>query len=173
MSIVRALLPLLAASGLVLVGCGAGSTAFESHFDPSVERPWIGPEYWSNPLQDWRLREGRLENFRAGGDRNVFLLTREVNASSGTLSTSVRLGRIEPTGAPLENGWAGFRVGIRGSFSDYRDSAVRGVGLHCGLAADGRLFIGSPDDSSPIADGAFESDASLSLHAEPRETWRA
>ena len=167
MPIVRSSLPLLAAISLALAGCGSDSTAFESHFDPSVERPWAGSEYWSNPLQDWRLREGRLENFRAGGDRNVFLLTREVGAANDTLSMSVRLGRIEPTDEPLENGWAGFRVGIRGSFNDYRDSAVRGVGLHCGVASDGRLFIGSPDDSSPVADGAFESDAALSLEAAP------
>ena len=167
MPIVRSSLPLLAAFSLALVGCGSDSTAFESHFDPSVERPWAGSEYWSNPLQDWRLREGRLENFRAGSDRNVFLLTREVGAANDTLSMSVRLGRIEPTDEPLENGWAGFRVGIRGSFNDYRDSAVRGVGLHCGVASDGRLFIGSPNDSSPVADGAFESDAALSLEAAP------
>ena len=134
MSILRASLPLLGAGLLVLGGCGSGSTAFESAFDPTVERPWIGPEYWSNPLQDWRLRQGRIENFRPGGDRNVFLLTREVSASSGTLSLSVRLGRIEPAEEPLSDGWAGFRVGIRGSFNDYRDSAVRGVGLHCGVS---------------------------------------
>lgn len=167
MSIIRASLPLLGACLLALGGCGSGSTAFESEFNPSVERPWIGPEYWSNPLQDWRLRDGRLENFRPGGDRNVFLLTREVSGSSGTLSLSVRLGRIEATDEPLESGWAGFRVGIRGSFDDYRDSAVRGVGLHCGVASDGKLFIGSPDESSPVAEGAFASEAVLSLDAEP------
>ena len=165
MPIFRTHLGSLAAGVLALASCSLDSNDFASRFDPSDERPWIGAEYWSNPLQDWRLRDGRIENFRAGGDRNVFLLTREVSSEGDTLSMRVRLGRIEPDGAPLQEGWAGFRVGIRGSFNDYRDSAVRGVGLHCGVASDGRLFIGAPDSSSPVAENALASAASLSLEA--------
>ncbi len=148
-----------------LAACGP-PTAFQSRFGESGDRPWIGPDYWSNPLQDWRLRDGRLENFRPGGDRNVFLLTREIAEGPGDLAMSVQLGLMEgPT--PAGEGWAGFRVGIRGSFSDYRDSAVRGVGLHCGLTSAGQLFIGSPEDSSPIAEGVLESGGTLSLRAKP------
>ena len=39
---------------------------FRSAFDKSPDRPWIGAEYWSNPLQDWRVRNGRLENLDEG-----------------------------------------------------------------------------------------------------------
>jgi hypothetical protein len=35
------------------------------------------------------------------------------------------------------DGWVGYRVGIRGAFDDYRDSAVRGAGLNRGITADG------------------------------------
>src|SRR5579862_6011347 len=70
------------------------------------ERPWIGPEYWSNPLQDWRLRNGRIECFVAGGDRNVFLLTHEVIDRPGALSMRVQLGRLEEDTAPLQAGFA-------------------------------------------------------------------
>ena len=156
---------LLAASLLALAACGNQST-FESHFDDAVEQPWIGPDYWSNPLQDWRLRDGRIENFRPGGDRNVFLLTREVAAGPGDLEMSVSLGRLAGDSAPLETGWAGFRVGIRGSFDDYRDSAVRGVGLHCGVTSDGRLFIGSPGQG-PIVEAALDTGGTLRLNAVP------
>ncbi len=150
-----------------LVGCSGGSAAFESHWDEGVERPWIGPDYWSNPLQDWRVRNGRIENFRPGGDRNVFLLTREVGDQAGNLSMRVRLGQIEEDGSEPKDGWAGFRIGIRGSFNDYRDSAVRGVGVNCGITWDGRLFIGSPTESAPVAAGALDGESALSLEAEP------
>lgn len=142
-------------------------TAFESRWDADAERAWVGPDYWSNPLQDWRVRNGRLENFRPGGDRNVFLLTREIGSGSGTLSLQVRLGLLDGSEGSLEDGWAGFRVGIRGSFNDYRDSAVRGVGLNCGISADGRLFIGSLEDTAPKLQGAISEETGLSLEAEP------
>src|SRR5206468_8660183 len=102
-------------------------------------RPWIGPEYWSNPLQDWRLANGRIECFVSGGDRNVFLLTHEVTDQPGSLSMRVRLGRLEEDTAPLEKGFAGFRIGGRGRLQDYRGSAVYAIGLNAGLPADGRL----------------------------------
>ena len=101
----------------------------------------MGPEYWSNPLQDWRLRGGRLECIGAGGDRNVYLLTRSVAAGPGTLSMAVRLGRLEEGGGASGPGFAGFRLGIRGIFKDYRDSALRGYGMNAGLSSDGRLFM--------------------------------
>ncbi|MBK5291624.1 MAG: alkaline phosphatase D family protein [Acidobacteriia bacterium] len=110
---------------------------------------WPGPEYWANPLQDWRVEGGRLECIVAGGDRNVFLLTREVGGAAGTLRMSVRLGRMEQDTGVLKEGFAGFRVGIHGHFKDYRDSAVRGVGLNAGVTADGRLFIESAQPGAP------------------------
>ncbi|MCY4596116.1 MAG: alkaline phosphatase D family protein [Bryobacterales bacterium] len=152
---------------VALIGCSSQSTSFESDWGTTADRPWIGPDYWSNPLQDWRLQAGRLENFRAGGDRNVFLLTREVGDGEGDLAMSVRLGRMEDSTEPLDVGWAGFRIGIRGSFDDYRDSAVRGVGLNCGISADGRLFIGNLDSSSPPLADAFGAGTTLSVEARP------
>lgn len=150
-----------------LLACSQQSTSFESDWGSAPDRPWIGADYWSNPLQDWRVRDGRLENIGSGGDRNVFLLTREISDREGTLAMRVRLGRLDPSAGALGDGWAGFRVGIKGSWSDYRDSAVRGVGLNCGISTDGRLFIGAVDELSPVVTGAFETGADLSLDAEP------
>ncbi len=159
-------LGIIAFSVLLPLGCSS-SIAFESEWDRAIERPWIGPEYWANPLQEWRLRNGRIENIVAGGDRNVFLLTREVSERSGDLSLSVRLGRLEEDAEPLEDGWVGFRIGIRGSFDDYRDSAVRGVGLNCGVTSDGRVFIGSLEGVEQRLDGIDFSDLEMTLDAEP------
>lgn len=165
----RAIVALGASCGLaVFLSCSAPSTSFESHWNADIERTWIGPDYWSNPLQDWRVQNGRIENIGAGGDRNVFLLTREVSADEGTLALRVQLGRLEEDTGPLGEGWVGFRVGIRGSFDDYRDSAVRGVGLNCGVTADGRLFIGSATDGAATALAGWDAGATLSLAAEPR-----
>ncbi len=132
---------------LLLASAPAG--AFQSNLPTGVDRPWLGPEYWANPLQDWRLHDGRMECVNPGGDRNVFLLTHEAASRKGNLSMRVKLGRVDLEGPALKEGFAGFRTGIRGFFHDYRDSAVFGIGVHAGIDTSGRLFIGAPSASAP------------------------
>jgi hypothetical protein len=157
------------AAGLASLPLQRGAAApggFRSAWPTGVERPWPGPDYWSNPLQDWRIRDGRLECFVAGGDRNVFLLTREVAPGPGDLELSVTLGRLEDDGAPLQEGFAGFRLGIRGYFHDYRDSAVHGVGLNAGITTGGALFIGRREGRAPVVSAL--QNVRLTLRAETR-----
>src|SRR5579871_6198090 len=72
----------------------------------SSDRPWLGPQFWANPVQDWRLREGRMECFVSGGDRNVYLLTHDVVSTPGTLEMNVLVGRLEgSSGASQPGGW--------------------------------------------------------------------
>jgi alkaline phosphatase D len=127
----------------------------------NTSRTWLGPEYWANPLQDWRLANGRIECVAAGGDRNVALLTREVAARSGELSISARLGQLESATA----GFAGFRIGAKSHGEDYRATAIYGQGLNTGITAEGQLFIGSVEPSAPkiVWEGATE----LTLTARP------
>lgn len=100
-------------------------TSFRSAWPQVVERPWPGPDYWSNPLQDWRVKSGRLECISAGGDRNVALLTREVAARSGDLMLRVLLGKLDP--GELSEGFVGFRLGVKQPYlNDYRASAIYG-----------------------------------------------
>jgi PhoD-like phosphatase. len=112
-------------------------------------RTWLGPHYWANPLQDWRLREDRLECHVSGGDRNVFWLTRELTSQPGDFVMSVRLGALDAEAAKERRGWVGYRIGMRGHFNDYRDTAIRGLGIEAGVSADGRLFIGKAEGGAP------------------------
>jgi len=159
-------LVILAGLTFFLGACGSHQAEFRSQWPADTVRPWAGPDYWTNPLEDWQVRDSRLECIAAGGDRNVYLLTRDLSAAEGSLKMSVRLGRLEEDTQPLEEGFVGFRVGIRGAFHDYRDSAVRGVGLNAGIASDGRLFIGTLDDSAPKIEGDLR-DVELQLEAVP------
>ena len=159
-----AILSLTVITCSILSGCGS-QPSFQSHWPSELASPWAGPEYWANPLQDWRIRDGRLENFQPGGDRNVFLLTRDVSDRAGDLEMSVTLGRLDD--APLDAGFVGFRVGINGVFDDYRDSAVRGYGINAGVTADGRLFIGRVESDAPTVSGLEE--LQLRLQAESGE----
>lgn len=153
-----------AVAGAALAGPAVLTAGFKGSWSREDDRSWLGPEYWANPLQDWRVRGGHIECHLPGGDRNVFLLTREVSTASGDLRMSVRMGRLEEDRGPLGEGFAGFRFGIRGRFDDYRDSAVRGFGINAGMASDGRLFIGELTESSVRLPGPPR-ELELRLHA--------
>ncbi len=122
---------------------------FRSAFPQHAERVWIGPEYWANPLQDWRLAGGRLECARSGANRNVNLLTHQLGSGSGAFTIAVRLGHLE-WGATLDPGWAGFRVGIQSPIDDYRSAALRGRGLNAGITTTGEPFIGDEQAAAAL-----------------------
>jgi hypothetical protein len=135
-------------AAVISVWAGAGAQApeagaFRSEWPKGVERVWPGPDYWTNRLQDWRIRDGRLECLAAAGDRNVHLLTRTLSGKPGTWSIRVRVRVLASPKDVRQKNWVGFRFGARGEFGDYRDSAVYGKGPEAGLLSDGTLFLGS------------------------------
>jgi alkaline phosphatase D len=134
------------------------------------DRTWIGPEFWANPLQDWRISNGRLECITSGANRNVVLLTHQLGEQPGNLRMSVWLGRIDLQAANPDKGLAGFHIGFRGPLGDYRNNAIQGTGWSAGINADGALAIGRGADftTAMINDGVgLLEDVELHLAAEP------
>lgn len=117
-------------------------------WDDSSDRPWVGPNLWANRLQDWQVRDGRLESRVSLPMRTVHLLTARVEPAPGALRVEVRLGRLggpEAAALPAE-GRAGFLIGA-GAGLDYRSAALihhswgQGGGLFAGVDGTGRLFV--------------------------------
>lgn len=113
---------------------------------PRTERPWLGKDFWSNPAEDWSLKDGRLENRFSGGNRSVVILTGEATPEKGSLTVRTVIDQIsfETRGT----GYVGFELGRQGHYDDYRDSAIYGAGLAAGIDFNGRPFIGDPDEST-------------------------
>ena len=116
-------------------------TSFTSQWQLANDRVWLGSEYWSNPLQDWRIAGGRIECVNPAANRNVHLLTRQLGEARGELTMSAVVGRIGGAWGDGK-GSAGFRIGIRGPLDEYRNSLIFGSGLDAGVTADGRVFVG-------------------------------
>jgi hypothetical protein len=136
-----------------LTGCmtAAEENSFTCKLPGHIDRPWIGSRYWANPLQDWRLNNGRIECWVSGGERSLFLLTHRLAEHSGGFVMSVRLGRLDRDQQSVHAGFAGFYLGVRGIFDDYRDDAVHGRGFPAGVTTAGKLMIGglAEDDNLP------------------------
>lgn len=150
-------------------GCALGpegaDPSFQSRWPAHVQRYWLGPSYWTNPLQDWRLVEGRVEMIGAGEDRNVQHLTRQIAAETGSFDLRVQTGFVADG-----NGRAGFEIGIQGALQEYRNNAIHGTGLKAGVTSEGRLFIGDKEDEldrTPGADGMTLHLSSVSTDSGP------
>jgi alkaline phosphatase D len=141
---------------------------FSSDWHRTPDRVWIGPDYWANPLQDWRIAAGRLECTKAAPDRHLHLLTYSLSADAGSITTCVRVGRLSgDLGGP---GSFGFRVGIVGELDDYRNALLFGRGLDAGLTGSGTLFLGEPTADDAVNVPLTLSAVELRFTAEPAGT---
>ncbi|MCP4454042.1 MAG: twin-arginine translocation pathway signal [Planctomycetes bacterium] len=149
---------------------------FDSQWDEINDRVWIGPEYWANPMEDWRIQDGRLECVTGGPNRNVHVLVCELGRKQAAFELSVRCGRI---GTEAMGGSVGFRVGITDEINDYRARCLKGKGLDVGLNHQGKLFIGDARSKTPLAERYLsdvvlhvesQSDGTMTLQARDADT---
>lgn len=138
--------------------------SFRSDWQTTPNRVWIGAEYWANPMEDWRIENGRLECVRGGNNRNIHLITHDTIKSDGTLAMEVRTGSL--TRSHVE-GSVGFRIGIRDEINDYRARCINGKGINIGLTHDGFFFIGQSRSNKAIPEKALN-DLILVMRGESR-----
>jgi alkaline phosphatase D len=125
------------------------TNVFQSHFPKNTTRTWIGPEYWANRLQDWRINDGRLECLEDSPRkpmRTVHILTRRLSNRHSEFHIEVMTGMLSSLDTPSPDSAAGVLLGAGGDL-DYRSAALihsspgEGAGLFAGINAQGKLFI--------------------------------
>ncbi len=145
---------------------------FRSSWPEDAERVWIGPQYWANRLQDWRIANGRLECVTSGFDRNVHVLTCQLGKQRGDFQMSVNLGRLDRDVRPGD-GWVGFRIGAQTPYGDYRRYAIYGEGIDAGITTDGTVFIKTPAQTKSIKVSTDFNNIKLQVSAtEENETYK-
>lgn len=140
-----------------------------------ITRNWIGPEYWTNPLLNWRLSNGRIENTHGGWVNEVHSLTHQLKEGDGSFSMQVQLGVLDDqTTSASQVAFVGFKFGAVGHRNDFRSNILhdlegafaeelaREAPLRAGFTTDGRLLIGS-EFSNPLLDENHMKDALLGL----------
>ncbi|MFQ5507343.1 MAG: hypothetical protein ACE5F1_21470, partial [Planctomycetota bacterium] len=133
-------------------------TGFRSAWPEGITRSWVGPEFWANRLQDWRIHRGWLECLESSATRPmrvVHLLSRSAGEQAGKLELRVLC-------TPLRDGggsFCGFLLGAGGSHVDYRLTALvhhrpaQDGGLVAALDGGGRLVF--RDNEKNVAKGGW------------------
>jgi alkaline phosphatase D len=129
----------------LLVAFPSSAAEFRSSWHTMHDRIWTGAQHWANPMEDWLIKDGRLECTSTGANRNIHVLTHQLAKQVGDVTTQVRVGKIVDG-----HGSAGFRIGIQDEINDYRARLIRGHGINAGITGSGKLFIG-PTQSKLIA----------------------
>lgn len=130
----------------------AQEESFASTWQEWPDMNWVGPEYWGNRLQDWRIRDGKLECVVRGNNRTLHCLTTQLTTRPDSFESKVTINIANNHGDKFGESYAGFRLGAKAvnRFDDYRCAAVFGEGLDAGFTSEGLLFIGTKKSLVPI-----------------------
>jgi alkaline phosphatase D len=115
---------------------------FESRWSNWPDMRWTGPEFWGNRLQDWEVIDGQAVCVVSDENRTLHCLTCQLSEAPESFETSVILESLHDDSLRHAMNYAGFVVGVKGIFEDYRSAAVFGKGLNAGITTEGKLFIG-------------------------------
>ena len=134
-------------------------TEFSANFDNTNDRVWVGKDFWSIPLEDWKVENGRLHCVGTIPQSRVNLLTRVLSPEAGDFETSVKISLKEEGNIP---GSAGLLVGLH----DEEDSDVRalcyfGKGVHAGVSLQGFAFLN--DERSDLPENFDFSEVQISV----------
>ena len=122
--------------------------SFKSYWDLLPDRYWIGPDFWANRLQDWQLKNGRVECLNPDlPKRTLHLLSRQLSGRPGSLKMQVATGPIRKTAPAGDEVYSGFLIGAGTGTMDYRRRALihgaygRGGGMIAAVGSKGKLIL--------------------------------
>ncbi len=132
---------------MLIVSCQQKPHLFEKHWGPSEERVWIGPEFWANRLQDWKVQNGRLECVAADHQlqmRTAHLIRFRLDSTDGDFSASVQMGALQSV--QNQDAAAGLLIGAGPDIDVWGASLIQqktgpGGGYFAGVSATGQLFL--------------------------------
>lgn len=148
MKILKYLLPFLSVAFVCSCKGVFRTEHFRSYWDQQPDRYWIGPEYWANRLQDWRIHNGRLECINGNLPmRTLHMTDTYIADKSGNVHMSVLTGRISEYFTVNESDYTGFLIGAGDLEMDYRARALihnnhgNEGGIIAGLNGSGRIIF--------------------------------
>lgn len=144
---------------------------FQSKWHLLPDMPWTGEDVWAQRLQDWCVKNGELHCLVHGQYRTINVLTHQLSDANKPFRAELILrftGSTE-TGSENEN-YAGFRLGIKGRFADYRSAIFTGKGINTGITRNGHLFIGTSIGEQKIEEKILTREIRLVLTVTPVTT---
>jgi len=122
------------------------STVFSENWDNISTRHWLGEHLWANRLQDWQVKDGRIECLNASPKlkmRTVHLLSHRLGGQEGAFEMSAETGALTTIQSDAATGFligAGKELNVLGA-SLVMQNTGKGAGLFLGINGEGQLFL--------------------------------
>ena len=114
------------------------TTNTQDPWQQTHDRVWLGGEYWANPMEDWRVKDGHAHCINPGGNRSVHSLTHQLANPQGSFTLSVRIQNMSEN---ANDGGGGVRLGARSEINDYKSNCFVRDGFDIGVVKN-TLVIG-------------------------------
>lgn len=139
---------------------------FKDKLSSTNDRVWIGEDYWAIPMEDWRVKDGRIECIGVERYSRVNILTAVISREAGDLIISTDAGLLK-TSVTGRGGSTGFTIGIKDDLDpDAKSACYFGTGINAGISTKGTLFISNK--SAPLPAGFDYQEFNLTLKGEQR-----
>lgn len=132
-------------------------------WDRTPDRVFLGGEFWANPMEDWRIRDGWAECLTSSGKRSIHSLTSALRNDGGSFTMSVRLYKPETLS---KDAGAGFRIGVRSDIDEVRSNCFAQGGIDAGIAGD-QLILGR--ESAKLEKPFPSGECLLTLSGKPQD----
>jgi phosphodiesterase/alkaline phosphatase D-like protein len=140
-------IPLLTILLLLLLSCSKRENYFEKSWTSIDDRVWVGSEFWSNRLQDWKIQNNRLECIANDPKllmRTTHLINYRLADNNGDFLAKVDGGALQSS--QNEDAAYGFLLGAGPKLDVWGASLIQqktgpGAGLFAGITAAGNLFV--------------------------------
>lgn len=132
---------------------------FSANFDNTNNRIWVGKDFWSIPLEDWKVEDGKLFCTGEVPNSRVNLLTHVISPEVGDFQVSAKIMLTEKSDVP---GSAGFLIGAHDNEDpDVRAACYFGGGIKAGISLNGFAFL--KDEKVDLPEGFDFSEFSISV----------
>ncbi len=109
-------------------------------FNSIKSRVWIGEEFWSVPLEDWHVNNGRVECNSDIEQATLTVLPYNLSEGKSKFKISVKMGLLEEG---KQAGSSGLVIGSKDPTDpDFRAAIYFGEGINLGVNTSGFAFIG-------------------------------
>jgi len=124
---------------------------FTANFDNTNDRIWVGKDFWSVPLEDWKVENGKLHCIGTVPNSRVNLLTRVISPEAGNFKVSVKVQLAKEGSIP---GSAGLLLGVFDEEDpDVRAACYFGKSINAGVSLNGFAFL---NDTETKLDETFD-----------------
>ena len=160
---------------LVLGSCGVRENNFKKSWNSIDDRIWVGSEFWSNRLQDWKVQNGRLECVSNNPKlmlRTTHLINYRLANKGGDFFAKIDAGAIQS--AQNTDAACGFLIGAGGKLNVWGASLIQqkqgpGAGFFAGFTASGDLFVKDMESGNILKQTTISLSEKNSIFIEARQ----